>query len=366
MKRPLLVRTLTAAEQEALEQGLRSREAFTLRRCQILLASAKGYRPSQIAHQLGCTSQTVRNTIHAFNGKGVSSLVAQSSRPKTAQPIFDIAKREQLRSLLHISPRTLGKSRSTWTLKLLAQVCYEQGLTGEQVSLETIRQALKALDINWHRAKAWITSPDPQYSLKKRQRERLMHLARSQPDWELGFLDEVWWSRLSQPQMHGWAEETPLRLEYKPPETTDTDPKAIACYGLWCKDSQQMLLRFVDGRPVSDVTCAFLEWVCQSLSQRGKRVLALVWDNASWHLSKKVRQWIKTHNAQAKRSGGVRLVVCHLPVKSPWLNPIEPKWLHGKRAIVEPERKLSAQELTSRICDFFGCQLLEPLQQKVC
>ena len=60
----------------------------------------------------------------------------------------------------------------------------------------------------------------------------------------------------------------------------------------------------------------------------------------------KVRQWIKEHNKTVKSSSGVRILVCHLPVKSPWLNPIEPKWVHGKRAIVEPERVLSAAEGT--------------------
>ena len=83
MKRPVFVKPLTAQEQESLEQGLRSRDAFTLRRCQILLASAKGQRPSQIAFHLCCTSQTVRNTIHAFEQDSLKCLQAQSSRPKT-------------------------------------------------------------------------------------------------------------------------------------------------------------------------------------------------------------------------------------------------------------------------------------------
>lgn len=126
-----------------------------------------------------------------------------------------------------------------------------------------------------------------------------------------------------------------------------------------------MMLRFVEGRPVSHVTCAFLAWVCQTLAQSGKRVLVLVWDNATWHTSQKVRQWIRVHNAKAKRTGGLRLLVCRLPVQSPWLNSIEPKWVHSKRAIVEPERKLTALELKTRICNYFGCSLLESLTKQV-
>jgi len=166
--------------------------------------------------------------------------------------------------------------------------------------------------------------------------------------------------------MHSWAENASLQLVAQSANKTDPDPKAIACYGLWLKHQQQMLLRFVEQHPVSEITCAFLQWVCQQLEPDGKYVLVLIWDNATWHRSQQVRQLIKAHNCQVKQSRkGIRLLVCPLPVKSPWLNAIEPKWVHGKRAIVEPERKLTAQELKTRICQYFECPLLEPLPKKV-
>jgi hypothetical protein len=56
-------------------------------------------------------------------------------------------------------------------------------------------------------------------------------------------------------------------------------------------------------------------------------------------------------------------MVCWLPVKSPWLNPIEPKWVHGKKALVEPGRKLTAAEVTERVCAYFGCEQFEHLRQ---
>src|SRR5215212_6534131 len=70
MKRPIFVRPLSDAERETLEAGLRSPDAFTLRRCQILLASNRGKNAYRIAHELGCNPQTARNAIHAFNEKG--------------------------------------------------------------------------------------------------------------------------------------------------------------------------------------------------------------------------------------------------------------------------------------------------------
>jgi hypothetical protein len=70
-----------------------------------------------------------------------------------------------------------------------------------------------------------------------------------------------------------------------------------------------------------------------------------------------VRHWIRQHNQQVKRDAeGVRMVVCQLPSKSPWLNPIEPKWVHGKRAVSEPDRLLSADELEARVYAYYDCE----------
>src|SRR5918993_4565780 len=120
--------------------------------------------------------------------------------------------------------------------------------------------------------------------------------------------------------------------------------------------SKETWLRFVDGRPVSDITTRFLRWSCQRLEAGDKKALLLIWDNASWHKSRRVRGWIDAHNRRVKASGhGVRIVACFLPTKSPWLNAIEPKWIHSKRKVTEPERLLGAYELAERVCGVFDC-----------
>jgi len=124
-----------------------------------------------------------------------------------------------------------------------------------------------------------------------------------------------------------------------------------------------MLLRFVDGRPISAVTPRFLAWLTDRLAAAGKTALLLVWDNASWHISQAVRAWLKAHIRCVKQKGGCRIVVCPLPSTSPWLNRIEPKWVHGKRAIAEPDRKLDVDELQHRVCTYYECELLEPIAQ---
>jgi transposase len=167
MKPPLFIRPLTDEEHIQLEADRRTTDAFRVRRAQIVLASARRLSPKPIAQLVGCSVQTVRNVIHAFNRQGVEGLAKQSNRPKTVEPVLDAARCECLQHLLHQAPRLYGRPTGVWTLALAAEVCYEQGITERLVSDETIRRALKRLETNWKRAKHWITSPDPHYARKK-------------------------------------------------------------------------------------------------------------------------------------------------------------------------------------------------------
>jgi transposase len=197
---------------------------------------------------------------------------------------------------------------------------------------------------------------------KKNRRDRLIQRALAQPTWALGFGDDVWWSRLAQPNHHAWtAADAKHKLQELTLPTNDPDPKALACYGLLVRpgpqQADQMWLRCVAGRPVSAVTIELLAWCSAQLAAQGFTALLLIWDNASWHRSDAVRHWLRQHNQQVKQgAGGVRLVVCPLPSKSPWRNPIEPKWVHGKRAVAEPDRLLSADELEARVYASYDCE----------
>src|SRR5215207_9335843 len=143
MRPPIFVRELTRKERERLEVGLHSKDVYVVRRCQILLASAREWWVPRIAVTRG------------------------SSRPHTIHAKVDEAAAEQIRALLHQSPRTFGRPTSVWTMELAAEVSFAEGITAERVSDETIRQAILRLGVRRKRAKQWITSPDPEYARKK-------------------------------------------------------------------------------------------------------------------------------------------------------------------------------------------------------
>jgi transposase len=360
--KPLFVRPLSTAERGELNAGLRSHDAFTLRRAQILLASARGHRPSEIAPFVGCCPVTVHNTIHAFEREGTGSLEAKSKGPKNPTRVWPRDRDDELRELLHQSPRTFGKPRSLWTLGLIADVCFERKLTARRLTAQSISVILARMGINWKRARDFMTSPDPEYAAKKARRDNVLRLSAEHPEWAVGFEDEVWWSRIDQPKVRSWTGGPPLKVQVLKSEEDDPDPDAIACYGFYRYDTRKVTVRFVEGRPVADITIQFLEWLCGGAAKEGKKVLVVIWDNPSWHAAEAVCGWVDEQNRRAARGEGVRVDRCELPVASPWLNNIEPCWTHAKKAIMEVDRKLTAAEITARVCEHFGCELLPYLK----
>lgn len=166
--KPLYVRPLTDEERQVLRQSLKSANGFKVRRAQMLLMSADEHlKVDAIGQRLGCQGQAVRQAIHAFHREGLSCLEAKAKgNPQDRRALNETA-RQQLRELIRRSPRELGYATSLWTLPLLAQACFEQGLVAMPVTGETIRATLATMGIDWRRAKQRITSPDRHYGTKK-------------------------------------------------------------------------------------------------------------------------------------------------------------------------------------------------------
>jgi transposase len=165
----LYARTPTHEERRALQAGLHAKEALTVRRCQMILLSAdEVLKVDVIDRKVGRSGQSVRQTIRAFNQQGIACIYPRPLGRPDDQRAFDDVGREQLREMIHRSPRDFGHDTSLWTLKLIAQVSYEQGLTVTYVHLDTISATLAELGITWKRARKHIQSPDEDYAAKKK------------------------------------------------------------------------------------------------------------------------------------------------------------------------------------------------------
>ncbi len=170
--------------------------------------------------------------------------------------------------------------------------------------------------------------------------------------------DECWFSRFAQPAAHAWAlPGEALHLVQRDPKRGERD-KALACFGARRQDTGQVYLYFSSGQPNSEQMWVFIMALLDVARQEGKAVVVLIWDHASWHISHRIQKWIRAYNHTARAAGEPRLLVHGLPIKSPWLNPMEPCWVHAKRATCEPDGDLSPAELRRRLCTHFNTQPL--------
>lgn len=132
--------------------------------------------------------------------------------------------------------------------------------------------------------------------------------------------------------------------------------QALACFGAVRHDTQETYLYFANSQPNSEQMWLFIIALLALARQEGKKVAVLLWDNASWHKSHRIRQWIRSYNQAAKKAAEPRLLTWLLPLQSPWLNPIEPRWAHAQRAVCEPDGDLAAAELKRRLVAHFGTE----------
>ena len=195
---------------------------------------------------------------------------------------------------------------------------------------------------------------------KKRRRDRLIGLSEPRPEWAVGFSDECWWSRVALLTLSSWSEKgKPERLLQRSIPKDDPEPKARSATASICPNSTGDVVE-VRGWEAGEFHNQAVPFVVlreapggrqESAAHLGQRELANLQRGQALALISQPRS--QEERARSKDR--------ELPKQSPWLNAIEPKWIHGKRKVTEPERLLGAYELADRVCGVFGCPHYEHL-----
>jgi transposase len=330
----LYANTLSQQEEENLLKLSRSSNTIIHRRARIILESAKRSAVKDIAEKVGMHPGSVRPVIGAFNECGIASIFP---KPKSGRPRdFDQSVQDRIIELLRHKPEDFGIESGVWTLEDAAKVVVEQGIV-DSICIESLRQVLLRAGLSWRRVKAWIAPSDPEYEKKKKHRDRAIEAALSDEDYDLEFADESWFvahdsDGIMNPQMgSAW---TPEGDTVKVPSSRKKGKTTVSVYAGMSIKSGQINYRFTN-KNNTDETIEYLKMRSEQCKAKGLKRLYIVWDNASFHVSKRLKSWRREHNRCVRKCGGTLIHFVMLPSKSPWLNPIEAvfRWLK-RRALL--------------------------------
>jgi transposase len=346
--RRLRVRSLHHREHiKKLRRLQRSGQACVARWATILLLSHQGRSVQEIAAGMGQHVQTVRTRIRRFNGAERTQrwgLLRPPHRPGRT-PTYGPAVQQGLVDLLKQPPEHLGIDSGVWRLHDLVTVAKRTGLVSgparRTFNVETVRRLLRKAGYVYLSAKWWITSDDAHYAHKKARRDAILAWAKRDPSILVVYQDESWFS--GTPKAVGQYGQRGV------PRTAAVAKPAHKCKGAWVLYAALEVLtgrvhRCYAPRCNQTYVRQQLESLLAQAQAAGKRVLVVIWDNASWHTAKALRRWYCRYNQTAKREGRVRLLLVGLPGRSPWLNPLEPifgqakRHIVGRRAVPQPSR----------------------------
>ena len=351
----LYIRPLSESERVEIERGRRSENGPWFRRCHILRASSQGKRVPQIARDIGWHPESVRKIIRRFNAGGLDAV--RPGKRTGRRPWETHLAEETIEAVLDLArgcPQQHEVDLPVWTADAIAEAAHKQGILDELVSAKCIRSLFARQGHSWKLVQAWQTSPDPDYAAKKERIERLVERFCERDEMELMYEDESWFSRHAMPRLRSYGprgERTRIPIREA---SGDQTQKAVAVYGALTIPRKQVCIWCVDEQPRSETTWSFLKRLVDYARRNHRRWLVVIWDNAPFHKSQRLIQWIREHNrAQSDRSDAVRIVPYCLPTRSPWLNPIEPHWLHCKRAIYSVYTTPTPDQLKRQVRRYF-------------
>ena len=302
------VRQPTDEEIEELNRMKRQAVGRVAMRAHMVLLSARDYSPLEIADLHEVSHPTVYKWIDRFEEEGPEGLHDREREGRP--PVLDEEAREEIERLLEGNPTDEGQNATRWTAPRIAEHLERE--LGIDVHEDTVRDALNQMEYSWTRPRRRLPPTDPE-AYRKRLQNIVEAVAEAGSETSVLVEDETWIKRFP-PLRRQWqpvGEQRPVRV----PEENDD----VALYGtLDLTSGQTCIEAYEKGR--SDYTIEYLE----SLLEEVEGKMILVWDQASWHTSGQVTEWLEETS---------RIETYLLPVRSPETNPMEDLWRELKEQV---------------------------------
>jgi transposase len=295
------VRELTREERQELKRMTQQEVGRVAMRAHMILLSAKRYTVPQIADIHQTSDVTIYAWFDRFDADGTPGLY---DRPRSGRPPkVDDETEQAMDDAVSQSPTDLGYNFTYWTVPLLTQ--HLQCTLEKTLCPETVRHTLHDLGFRWRRPRWAAPHDDPEAA-------RLMWLIcnaifRADDETIILVEDETIFKRLPLLRRMWMRQGQQVRI----PTPLQNDDFCL--YGSLELFSGQCHYAFFD-KTNSDSTIAYLEQLNDCYSGRD---ILLIWDQASYHTSRKVEDWLADHP---------NITVFYLPKRSPQLNPVEAIW----------------------------------------
>ncbi len=302
------VRPLRQSEREELERMRQQEVGRVALRAQLLLLSANGYSVPAISTIQQVTDVTVYKWLDRFEAEGAAGLYdrARSGRPRKLDEEGEAA----LSEALSVPPPEFGDNFTCWTVPLLTRHL-EQNL---EVTLcqETVRTHLHGLGFRWRRPRWAVRREDPQAAARMKTIGRTILAADEET---VVLLEDETMLKTLPVLRRMW-----MRLGAQVRVPTPRQNENLYIYGALDLDSGEWT-QVMDEKDNSAHTIAYLEHLLEQFPQQP---LLLIWDQATYHTSRQVEDWLADQP---------RLQVLRLPKYAAELNPVESIWRHLKNRV---------------------------------
>lgn len=312
----------------------------------IFLSADEGLSPPQIAQRVDLSGKKVRERIKAWNGRGLDALQRRKSPGRPRKWGKELGQRIVEDLVKRYKPLHFGLPGDNWTLDTVAQAIERLGWI-EGANPEGVRQALKQAGYSFRRVKRWKSSPEPKAEYDRKKNRRDYYLSKVEdPDWAVVFEDEAAGYLVKPYPGCRW-------MDTQHPHTIPADWTTrgrVGWFGSLDAETGQLYWHF--GRRHNTDTMirhsVELAW-----NYRGKKYLAMIMDNASYHKSRAYFTWLRYWNRHAYQWGLPKIIPVYLPVGAPWLNRIEPVWWGMQRRVLAGNYFTMAEEMMAHVDGYF-------------